>query len=103
MQQENVETPASTDSPFENDSDIAICINNTGIEDKFDLGVEYVFEEHKDFQMICVYDKNGIKGEFFRDRFERVRGSSPLKFKEFKQGDTVRIIGTPPKIMKHFK
>lgn len=53
------------------DGDAIVCINNAGIEDKFDLGVDYIFENHPDAQMIYVYDKNGVKGEFFRDRFNR--------------------------------
>ena len=51
-----------------------ICINNTGIEDRFDVGIEYVWErvpslDTIESQLICLWDKNGVKGEFFRDRF----------------------------------
>lgn len=86
--------------------DIVICINNVGIEDKFDLGIEYVFERHKDGQMIYVYDKNGVKGEFFYDRFKVCYGKRPpLEFKEIKLDTQIRIIGDPlpgKTIFKHF-
>jgi predicted DNA-binding WGR domain protein len=49
---------------------IALCVNNAGMEDKFDQDIEYVFEAHSDPTMIYVYDKLGKKGEFFSDRFE---------------------------------
>jgi predicted DNA-binding WGR domain protein len=51
--------------------DVVVCINNAGIEDKFDLGIDYICEKHSDSQMIYVYDKNGVKGEFFVDRFKK--------------------------------
>lgn len=54
------------------DGDEVTCINNAGIEDKFDLGVDYISEKHPDKQMIYVHDKNGVKGEFFVDRFKKV-------------------------------
>jgi hypothetical protein len=53
--------------------DVVTCINNAGMEDKFDIGIEYIWDKSSfinDSDLICVYDKNGVKGEFFRDRFE---------------------------------
>ena len=49
---------------------VAVCLNNSGAEEKFDVGVEYVFETHKDKSMIWVWDKFGVKGEFFKERFK---------------------------------
>ena len=48
---------------------VLICINNTGIEDKFDIGIEYLVEDHPDSSMVYVYDKMGSKGECFKNRF----------------------------------
>jgi predicted DNA-binding WGR domain protein len=61
-------------TPSLEDSLVAVCLNNSGAEEKFDVGVEYVFEAHKDKSMIWVYDKFGAKGEYFRDRFEIKKG-----------------------------
>ena len=64
----------SSDSPWDDLNTavnmVAVCLNNSGAEEKFDVGVEYVFETHKDKSMIWVYDKFGVKGEFFKERFE---------------------------------
>ena len=46
-----------------------VCVDNTGIEDHFDQGIEYVIENHPDPQMIYAYDKQGEKGEYLVDRF----------------------------------
>lgn len=58
------------------EDDVVKCIDNTGIEDKFDKGIEYVCEMHDDINMIYVYDKFGQKQECFRDRFYQ---PSPFK------------------------
>jgi hypothetical protein len=47
-----------------------ICVDNTGLEDKFDLGVEYKVEDSSENEFVYAYDKHGIKGTFFRNRFE---------------------------------
>ncbi|MEN6622163.1 MAG: WGR domain-containing protein [Smithella sp.] len=52
-----------------------ICNDNTGLEDHFDVGIEYVVEPIKQpnglvsNDMIAVYDKLGRLGEFFKNRF----------------------------------
>ena len=52
---------------------VAICLDNSGIEEKFDQGIEYVFEAHEsDPTMIWMYDKEGQKQECFSERFEVV-------------------------------
>jgi nitrite reductase/ring-hydroxylating ferredoxin subunit len=58
---------------------IVECLDNTGIEDGFDVGVEYVFEGRHGGEMISVYDKIGALRECFSSRF-RVKSSevSPL-------------------------
>ena len=52
--------------------DTVICINNIGMEDKFNMGIEYICEKHPDKNMLKVYDKNGVLGDFFKDRFKGV-------------------------------
>jgi len=49
---------------------VAVCLDNSGIEDKFDQGIEYVFEIHDDPTMIWMFDKEGEKQECFSERFE---------------------------------
>ena len=46
-----------------------ICVDNIGMEDRFDVGIEYLVEEHTDPKMVFVYDKMGRKDEYFRTRF----------------------------------
>ena len=52
------------------DPDVVVCRDNTGMEDRFDEGVEYVREKHEADDMVYVYDKFGVKQECFADRFE---------------------------------
>lgn len=56
-----------------------ICVNNLGIEDKFDLNIEYVavarvsdFSGSKQENFIEVYDKNGSKAQYLVSRFKLV-------------------------------
>jgi hypothetical protein len=50
------------------------CVDNSGMEDQFDKGVEYVLDSKKgDF--FTVYDKLGVKQECFGDRFKEVVGA----------------------------
>jgi len=51
------------------EDEVLVCADNAGLEDRFDLGIEYIVEEHKDKAMIYVYDKMGRKDEYFRIRF----------------------------------
>lgn len=46
------------------------CLDNTGMEDGFDVGVEYVFDGRHDGEMISVYDKIGKLRECFSFRFK---------------------------------
>jgi len=50
--------------------DEVVCVNNTGMEDKFDLGVTYVFEAHDDADMLWVTDKAGQRRESLKERFQ---------------------------------
>lgn len=52
---------------------VALCVDMTGLEDRFDQGIEYVFERHADKAMLWVYDKFGEKREVFRERFKLVK------------------------------
>jgi len=67
------------------DEDAVICIDNTGMEDKFDEGIEYISEEHSGEGLIYVYDRFGKKQECFEDRFKK---QSP--FKHLNPGDAVK-------------
>ena len=64
--------PKSKPKPVVPKEGVVLCLDNAGMEDKFDKGIEYVFEAHSDPMMIFVYDKLGDKGEFFSERFEVV-------------------------------
>ena len=46
-----------------------VCLDNIGMEDRFDLGITYLCEKHKDPTMLWVYDKLGRKDEYLRGRF----------------------------------
>jgi len=48
---------------------IVVCKDNAGIEDRFDVGIEYVAEKADDDDMLKVYDKFGNADEYFMDRF----------------------------------
>jgi hypothetical protein len=48
-----------------------ICIENTGMEDFFNLGVSYLGEPHQDKNFYWVYDKLGVKRECSTFRFRR--------------------------------
>jgi predicted DNA-binding WGR domain protein len=91
-------------APVLEDDGEVICVNNTGMEDKFDTETSYIAELHKDPTMLYVYDKFGKRGEYFKDRFVAPsKHTAPLVFKQFNAGDTIRIIGEPAKVFKHFK
>jgi len=49
--------------------DVAVCVDNTGIEDKFDEGIEYLCEPHKNSDMLYVYDRFAQKQEYMKNRF----------------------------------
>lgn len=55
---------------------VVVCIDNTGIEDRFDLNIQYVaVAKESDFQLadtIKVYDKNGVIGRYVVSRFRLV-------------------------------
>lgn len=79
------------------DDGVLVCVNNVGMEEKFDMGIEYVCEPHKDASMVWVYDKFGTKAEFFADRFmapsayKRKTQNDGMKFKKFDVGETLSI------------
>lgn len=47
-----------------------VCVDNKGIEDKFDEGVEYVVEDSDEKDFVYAYDKNGSRELVFRKRFD---------------------------------
>ena len=52
-------------------------MDNTGLEDKFDIGTSYVYKPQSFSQpitegMIMVWDKCGNLGEYMRERFKFV-------------------------------
>jgi len=59
------------DSQTDFDTVVAQCVDNTGLEEFFDRGIEYVVERvEKD--MIAVFDKFGKIRDCFRPRFRMV-------------------------------
>ena len=51
--------------------DEVTCLNNTGMEDHFDVGITYVFEEHPDDEdMLWVTNKLGQRQEVLKERFQ---------------------------------
>lgn len=78
------------------DDGVVVCVQNIGMEDKFDLETEYVAEMHKDNAMIWVYDKFGKRAEYFKERFPSVseynrRKAGGMKFYQPKPGETLTI------------
>jgi hypothetical protein len=49
---------------------VVVCVDNAGCEDRFDEDVQYVAETHPEGDLYYVYDKNGKKDEWFKDRFK---------------------------------
>jgi len=64
--------PTPPPSPPEPEDIVVKCVDDLGIEDRFDQGIDYIAEDHSDTDMIWVYDRFGEKGEFFKTRFKRV-------------------------------
>jgi hypothetical protein len=51
--------------------EVAVCLDNIGMEDKFDVGVGYCFEENtKGLELIKVFDKVGNTIECNNERFK---------------------------------
>jgi hypothetical protein len=74
------------------DEGVVVCVNSSGMEDKFDNGTEYVAEPHKDLVILWVYDKFGKKGEYFKDRFVSLsQYKNPMNFKKFAVGETITV------------
>lgn len=92
--------------------DTVFCIDNTGLESRFDVGVEYVCEVHQDKKMIYVYDKEGMLAECLRERFkfqiEMPRQNMMVDFIKFREKEDVRLLDCWDKLMtnltnsKHF-
>lgn len=78
-----------------------VCVDNTGIDDRFDKDVEYVAKHHKDFKMIWVYDKFGKIDEYFKDRFVNPE-QLKLSFMKFREGTKVNVLNPIDKPMVHF-
>jgi len=78
---------------LEPEEDTVVCADNSGIEEQFDVGIEYVCERHTDRTMIWVYDKFGKKTEYFRDRFKSVAAAKtggPV-WKKFAEGEEINV------------
>ena len=58
--------------PIKSKDAVAVCVDNSGIEDRFDKDVEYVCESSGDPDMLWVYDKYGKRDEWFSERFQVV-------------------------------
>lgn len=75
---------------MEDADEVMVCIDNSGMEDRFDIGIEYLIEQipdkDKSKEMIYVYDKLGCKDEYFKARFttpEKYAKSPKMGVKEF--------------------
>ena len=89
------------------EDEVMVCIDNTGIEDRFDVGIEYIVEEHKDQKMLYAYDKLGRKDEYFQTRFMEtgqwaIERCGRVLSKLSKQGDKIRIVGRIPFNKQHY-
>lgn len=63
-------TPApQAPKPVQQESDVLVCINNAGIEDQFDEGVEYFVKKYDDEDFVQVIDKYNEVRSVFRERF----------------------------------
>ncbi len=66
----------STTKPLEEEEEefVVMCLKNTGHEDHFDEGFEYVASETrpKNKEFILVYDKEGTQVNMLRIRFKKV-------------------------------
>ena len=107
------------------EDEVMVCVDNTGMDDRFDVGIEYLVEDHKDKTLIYAYDKLGKKGEFFKKRFLtpeqwaqkqgkivvnmiKNRESSEdaqkiLLSKEIQAGDKIRTINPWEEMRNHLK
>ena len=54
---------------------VAVCLDNNGLSEGFDVGVEYVFEPHAEKGMLWVYDRFGERKACFKERFKLVKES----------------------------
>lgn len=50
-----------------------LCLDATGIEDKFDVGSTYLAEHSPDQNYYFVYDRYGERSEYSVERFEKVK------------------------------
>jgi hypothetical protein len=62
-----VEKPSTVETP---PTDEAVCVNNTGMQDSFDIGVTYVFDKHEEEDMLWVTDNLGTRREVLKERFK---------------------------------
>lgn len=97
------------------EDEVLVCVDNSGLEDRFDVGIEYLVEDHNDKTMVYVFDKMGRKDEYFKVRFMtseqwdkkngkirvniiKNRESDPAKpvFMPLAPGQTVKVRAIPP-------
>ena len=62
-----VEKPSNVETP---PTDEAVCVNNTGMQDSFDIGVTYIFDKHEEENMLWVTDNLGSRREVLKERFK---------------------------------
>jgi predicted DNA-binding WGR domain protein len=70
--------PSRPETLPETDDFIVVCRDNSGMEERFDIGIEYVAERHDDVNMIWVYGKLGERREYFRERFVLAESVDPV-------------------------
>jgi hypothetical protein len=79
----------------------AICLDNTGMTDRFEVGKLYPIEILPDKEMLKATDRNGEQVEMFRSRFQfdpptsKMSGEDVLKL----AGNLIRGVGIPKEIL----
>jgi hypothetical protein len=70
----------------------AICIMNTGMEDRFDVGVSYLVTPTADLAMLLATDKYGVEVEVMAERFEMDKVQKPLSKLDQRINELLTII-----------
>ena len=80
------------------EDEVMVCVDNDGMDDRFDVGIEYLVEDHKDKTLIYAYDKLSKKGEFFKKRFltpeqwEQKQGKIVVKNRESSEDEKDQVV-----------
>jgi hypothetical protein len=61
--------PKKAEPPKPQEPEVLVCVNNVGLEDQFDEGVEYFVKKYEDDDFVQVIDKCNEVRSVFRERF----------------------------------